>query len=123
MQITIQDYVVFKQGEADVRQIQYNYTVSEENGEQWGGYANIIVSGSLFADWVSHFKTRYNEEGFDDEFAKFGLKVIEKEIWQYVLNRKEPIIPIKFTYYTQNAPKVDFVHHQILKVDGYVIEE
>ncbi len=122
MKITIKDHNVFQQGEADIREIEYHFMVEEDSQKAWEGSASVVVSGSLLIDWLSHFRTKYKMQGFDEEFAKFGLKVIEKEIWQFALDKKEPITPIKFTYYTGNAPSLDFDHHQISAIEGYIIE-
>ncbi|UEG54039.1 hypothetical protein LLH06_03515 [Mucilaginibacter daejeonensis] len=63
MKTTILDYYVFKQDEADVREVNYSYSVLEDSGEQWEGYASFVVSGSLLIDWSNHFKSKYNEMG------------------------------------------------------------
>lgn len=117
--IEIIDYEVKPKDKFDGRKIHYYYRLYDESENTLNeGYVYARVTGSLLSSWNDYI----DNDDYEDNLAKFLLKVIEKEIVDFSNEKIMGEKDLTFEYWTERAPEVDFDYNAIQTIEGYRIQ-
>lgn len=117
--IELIDYEVFPRDSLDGRKIHYYFSVNH-NGEVKENYAFVVISGTAINSWVDHFKNSTEKE-YNETLAKIVLKLIEPKIKSFSIQTVLSTTPIKFNYWSENTPLINFDPNDIQNIEGYRI--
>lgn len=116
--IEIIDYAVIPKDEFDGRKIRYYYRLYDESENALNeGYIYALVSGSLLGSWNAYI----SNDDYENNLAKFLLKVIEKEIIDFSNEKIMGEKNLTFKYWTESAPEIDFDYSTIHSIEGHRI--